>query len=520
MAKQVWAITTCRVSTPEQMENNSLYRQAEATLRAAQELQAFIPEDGQWSGNVSSKAGTNTNRKDIKEMLDYCRKHPQVKYLIVHEVDRFMRSIDELFHFEVEFRLLGVKVWYSSQPELNTDDVHAKLLKALEAFKGEGSNVERHKKSIDGQTTALIQGRYPFSPKPGYKKGSETGVQEMHPLRGPALQRILIILVNKLVTPTQALVGLNASEFMDGHAPYKMDKFRKIVTDPFYAGIVEINKQVKVRNENGLHQPLITKAQHEELVRIMDAKKKTQIGPRKNGNSKYPASNITICVYCLGRQYGRYVGFDHSNGKPNGPTYEKYRCRSCGNYMTREELHNEIKREFKQNPVTNIGQERLLNALNIVWKRKEVEALNDANRLRHRISNLAHGIAEQVEAVTDPSNRTIREEILSAIEKKKQELADHEGQLYELNNKASENQVHFLRYAYSFVENIGEKFLEESVSKENRLRCKQLVFPAGFYVGDKNKVYTPEKSILITLLPKKKDAEASMNSRLVRVKGL
>src|SRR5689334_4227697 len=113
MLRQILAITTCRVSTPEQVVNNSLGRQAEAVIRAAKELGAAIPEDGQWSGSVSSKAGTNVKRKDLKEMLEYCRKHPQVKYLIVHEVDRFMRSVDELFYFEVRFREeAGVKIIY------------------------------------------------------------------------------------------------------------------------------------------------------------------------------------------------------------------------------------------------------------------------------------------------------------------------------------------------------------------------------------------------------------------------
>src|SRR6266851_2631395 len=98
------------------------------------------------------------------------------------------------------------------------------------------------------------------------------------------------------VTLTQGLIDLNNSEFMtDGHSPYKMDKFRKIVTDSFYAGVVEIDKQVQVRNEDGLHDPLISLEQHYALVRIMDDKKKNQIGPRKNGNPKYPLSNLVNC---------------------------------------------------------------------------------------------------------------------------------------------------------------------------------------------------------------------------------
>ena len=95
MTKTVLAIASCRVSSIEQLESNSLNRQKEAVLKAAEHLGATIPEDGWWSGSVSSKRGNNVNRKDLQEMLARCKKDPRIKYLIVDEPDRFMRSIDE-----------------------------------------------------------------------------------------------------------------------------------------------------------------------------------------------------------------------------------------------------------------------------------------------------------------------------------------------------------------------------------------------------------------------------------------
>lgn len=519
MNKPVLAITTCRVSTPEQLENNSLGRQAEAVIRAAKELGATIPNDGQWSGSVSSKAGTNIHRKDLRDMLEYCKKNRRVKYLIVHEVDRFMRSVDELFFFEVTFREeVGVRIIYASQPELNNDDYHSKLLKALEAFKGEGSNVERQKKSIDGQTTALMQGRYTFSPKPGYKRGYEKGVQELHSVRGPILKEILVRIANKQVTPTQALIELNKTEFNTGRALYKMDKFRKIVTDPFYAGIVEINKQVKVRNENGLHEPLVTKEQHLELVRIMNDKKKTQSGPRKNGNPKYPLSNLVNCSLCIELRYGRLVGFDHGNGKNKNLVYEKYRCRSCARYLPKEQLHDEVRKLFRKHPLSELAEIELLKALDIVWKQQEGQALQDAARIDYNLKVIANSISQQVEAATDPANADIRVDILSAIAKKKDEAAELEERLVQLRNEAADDKEQFLRFAFCFIRSMGDDFFD--ISKQNRLQCKQLVFPAGFYLDANNKVYTPEISPLYRLASNKKDLSETEKSFLVRVKGL
>lgn len=514
------AIALCRVSSTEQLENNSLHRQRDAVLQAAKDLGVSIPDDGWWSGSVSSKRGTNVDRKDLQEMIERCKKDKRIKYLIVDEVDRFMRSMLEIGYFITQFKKLGVSIAFASQPNIKTDTAIDTLLLMLEAFKAEGSNEERQHKSIVGQTKALQEGRYTFSPKPGYKRGYERGIQEVHPVRGPALQKVLVRLASKLITPSQALVELNKSDFMDGHAPYKLDKFRIIVTDPFYAGIVEINKQVKVRNENGLHEPLITKEQHEELVRIMTDKKKNQSGPRKNGNPNFPCNNIVKCDECLSEKNGRVVGSNHTNGKSSSKVWPKYRCRSCSRYIARDELHDQIALQFKLHPFTQEDIDDLTKALQIVWKQREGDIVREKLRLSHKIKTMQETIAQQVEAATDPANIEIRSEIHEAIGRKKNEVAVLEDDLEKLDRKDDNDKEEFLNFAFNFVKEMGTRFLDEGLSQDNRIRCKQIVFPEGFYVNADKKVYTPEISPLITLVTKKKDAEASINSHLVRVTGL
>ena len=517
MPKQVLSIANYRVSSDEQLLSNSLARQEKVCLKAAGKIGTEIVRS--WSGSVSSKAGTNVTRKDLLEMLEYCKQHKSVKYAIFDEYDRFMRSVNEGPYFEVLFQQLGVKVWYASESDtFNGDDAMAKFMRTMSAFKAEGSNEERQRKSIAGQTNALQEGRYPFAPKPGYKKGSETAVQEIDEVRGSILRTILIKIASRQITPTQALVELNDSNFMVGHSSYKMDKFRKILIDPFYAGIVEVNKQVKVRNEKGLHEPLITKEQHYELIKIIDSKKKNQSGPRKNGNPKYPLSNLVTHDECLHSTICRFVGFDHSNGKNKDLLYEKYRCRTCGKDLTREELHYKIEQQFKDNSITQEGLEDLIEALNIVWVQRENQAEQEVGRIKHKLKDMRRAISQQVEAATDPSNALIKDDILASIAKKKDEATDLEHELDDLQNNAENDRETFLRFAFNFVENMGSRFLE--ISPENRVRCKDIVFPAGFYMNKNNKVYTPEISELYRLATKKKDTEVSEISQMVRVKRL
>ena len=148
MTNQILAIASCRVSSDEQLKNNSLNRQRDNVIAAANKLGVDFAEGGWWSGSVSSKRGSNLGRKDIREMLALCDKNKLIKYLIVDEPDRFMRSVDEAIYIEMEFKLRGVKVWYASDDTLNTEDMTAKLMKFMKYFVAEGSNEERQRKSM------------------------------------------------------------------------------------------------------------------------------------------------------------------------------------------------------------------------------------------------------------------------------------------------------------------------------------------------------------------------------------
>ena len=183
MSKQNLAIALCRVSSLEQLKNNSLTTQKGNVLRAANELDVLIPSDGIWEGQVSSKKGVNYNRKDLLQMYEYCKKHTSVRYLIVQEVDRFMRSPEEQTYWYVRFWYeLQVRVWYADKPDLNEDTHNASLFRFLEGWRAGGSNEERMHKSINGQTASLKDGKWPFQPKPGYMKGSRTSIPDKHPV--------------------------------------------------------------------------------------------------------------------------------------------------------------------------------------------------------------------------------------------------------------------------------------------------------------------------------------------------
>ncbi|MDB5177008.1 MAG: hypothetical protein JWN75_676 [Candidatus Saccharibacteria bacterium] len=515
---KILAIANCRVSSDEQLLNGSLGRQKTSVEQAALKLNAELIKV--WSGSTSSKKGVNIKRTDLDEMLDLCKKQTRIKYVIIDELDRFMRSMLEIGYFLVLFNKLGVKVVFASQPDLKTDTAADTLMLMLEAFKAEGSNEERQRKSISGQTTALLEGRYTYCPKPGYMKGTMRGIHILHPERGPALQKILKRLACNLVSPTNALIELNKSPFTKNHALYKMDKFRKIVTDPYYAGVVVIDKQVKGRNEHGLHEAIITLKEHYHLVEIMYNKPKYQIGPKRNGNPMFPLSNLVeddTCLEC--KDKGRLVGVPHNNGK-SAKIYKKYRCRTCRYSWELEDMHHKIANFFAKYEMSEDTQEKIVKALGIVWQKDTEQKTQNIATARKAIFELRSVIKQHVESATDPTNEPIRDELFAIIKEKKARIVELEAELERLSNTEEQDQKEFMEFALSFIEETGRHFLEPYVTKENRLRCKQMLFPGGIMVKDKEKVYTPEVSVFYRLGAKKKDTEVSNNSHLVRVKRL
>lgn len=298
MNKQSLAIAICRVSTPEQKLNNSLNRQEESVRKAAAQLNVEIVR--WWSGDASSKVGKNVKRKDLNEAYAFCKSNRRISYLIVDEVDRFMRSTAEMFYWMVKFKEVGVQVHFATNPELNGNDARSRLLLSLDGFKSEGSNEERQKKSISGHEKAIREGRYTFPPLPGYRKGSRPGVHEPHPITHELLKQALKEILSGLYTPTEALKRLNQTEFVTVHKNWRMDKFRRFAVDPYYAGILIKDKQVNQRNEAGLHQRMLSIEEHQDLILIFKGTLKLR-GHKKQYNPEFPLNKLLECEDCRRR---------------------------------------------------------------------------------------------------------------------------------------------------------------------------------------------------------------------------
>lgn len=491
--KQIKAIALCRVSSDEQLKNHSLDRQNESVRNAAKKLGVVIPPEYIWSGSMSSKRGTNVNRKDLKAMLECCKRDKSIEYLIVDEPDRFMRSIDEAFYFEVQFQQSGVQVYYTNE-ELNGNNMYNKMLRFMKYFQAEGSNEERIKKSISGHMSALRAGRYPYQPLRGYKKGSVSGVPEKDGKKAEILQIVLKRLAAGTITLTESLKQYNelGPTAYSHFKPVTIDRWKKLVVNPFYAGVVQIDKQVQFRNEHGLHEPLITMEEHEKIREIIEDRNRNKVhnGPRKNGNPKYPLGKLIQHKNCphTHTRYNKFVGLNQSSGKAKGRIYEKYRCRGCYLSFPKEAIEQALSDICAGIEMTNEGRKAFERALDEVWKREGKDIESQRQGLNKQINDMERKKTEIMDAYIAEDDKDMKADLKSRIEKNREIITSMKNRLKQLATDSRNEKNDFVCFALAFVDNLGTNFVK--LSPEDAEKCKQIIFPDGFWIDDEKNVYT------------------------------
>ena len=231
------AIVLCRVSTPGQMRDGNLDPQIERVNKAADFLEATIVR--RWELAISSRKGKNIKRKDLLEMYEFCRRNKRVKYLIVDEVDRFMRSIDEYYWWKVQLKGIGVQLIHANKPHVNPDDQAAVFDELIDVYKAEQSNHERITKTPEKQMAKMRAGYYPFPPLPGYQKSSVPSLHDVDPERFMLLQTAFRSIINDTATPNEALNQMTKAGYLTvGGNTMDMERFKQLAVKPYYAGII------------------------------------------------------------------------------------------------------------------------------------------------------------------------------------------------------------------------------------------------------------------------------------------
>lgn len=495
MADKIYeAIALCRVSTAEQENNGSLKRQNKSVTETAERLGVKLVKI--WSGSVSSKKGNNRKRKDLQEMLAYCKTHKNVKYLLIDEPDRFMRSFEEAGHYIILFRELGVEIRFSDD-SLNGDDISAVVARAVKMALAEGDNWSRISKSINGHTNALKEGRYTFQPPIGYMRGKIAGIHEIDPETGPVLRMALISISDGTRTVKQAMdwYNENCPPIRDGrHSKIRMDKWTKFVANPYYAGIIVVDKQIKVRND-GLHKPLITKEQHEKILEALGYRKKMHRGPVKGGNARFPLNQILLCEECAAKnnKVFKFTGYDNNNGKTD-KVYSRYFCRGCNKSITRDDAHAQVINVLNRLDFTEEGRRAVTKALEKIWATQEEDLKIELNLDRRELTKLEESEKEYTDQLVKEKSESIKNILRKRIEDIVAQAEEKKNKIQNIERAMKEGRQDFMAFALEYIDNMGQHFFELPLEEVGV--CKNILFPSGFWMGPDKIIYTHDISLL------------------------
>ena len=482
------AIALCRVSTIGQLRDGNLEPQEARIIRASEYLDVEIVK--WWRLAISSRKGKNKKRKDLTEMLDYCKKNKKVKLLIVDEADRFMRSIGEYYWWKMEFEYLGVRLVLANRPDLDPNDDKVVFEELIDVYRAEQSNNDRITKTPEKMQAKIRIGYYPGVVHHGYKKTDIKGLHEPLQPQWTLLKQAGLKVLYEALGLHEALTWINGNGYEYGGRKLAMDKFKHILSDPYNGGIITMSNW-DVINENGLHEAMFTRDEHYRLKEIVNgvAKKFTK---NKKENKYFGLSNVGICEACLSEgKRGALTGYHHNNGKTGNSfkEYDRYRCRLCDKTILREIVHSKTDQFFDSVEFIEPKLDNLKKDITRVWKDEVNDNTQSIARLKQKLNILNENKDKLILSMaTQPD---LAEDIKPSIQKIKTDITLVNAEIDKLKN-GDDDFIEFMKFAIDFVDNMKDHFWD--LDRDDKQRCKELLFPGEIIVARPGKVYTQELS--------------------------
>jgi site-specific DNA recombinase len=304
--EQPLAVVYLRVSTKEQAERDgdpegySIPAQREANERKAEALGAVVAAEFVDRGESARSAA----RPKLQAMLRYLRQHSEIRYVIVHKVDRLARNRFDDVEINLELRKIGVTLVSATE---NIDETPSGML--LHGIMSSIAEFYSHNLSaevIKGVTQKVKTGGTPGKPPLGYRnvgvvnsEGREVRSIALDPERAELIRWAF----QAYATGDWSLTALTAELELRGLTnlptpkyplrPVRANHLYMILTHPYYKGEV-VWRGVRYP---GRHPNLVDPATWQQVQDVLTARGP---GEKQREHPHYLKSSV-FCGACGSR---------------------------------------------------------------------------------------------------------------------------------------------------------------------------------------------------------------------------
>ncbi len=329
----IYAYTYKRISSFNQVGNNSFNAQDDANRKTAKEHNMKIV--GEYKD--VAKSGTSVkNRDGYLKMMSDLEKHPEIKYILVHNLDRLHRNAREQLNMIYELKARGIGILTASGLDTMNEDCMSEIL-------DEAATAEKYSRRLSKETMKGLKvnaekmlhngGIPPY----GYVVGADRKLH-IDEAKEPAVKKMFEMYASGM-SYNKIIEWLDNNDYKTTRGEsFGMTSIKSILENEKYCGVYFWNKRAGkdfrgVRNNHKLKEDYyrvpdaVPAIVSEELFskvqdRLRDNKNKIR---NHNGKNFYPMNGKIFCKKC-GMPLKGKVQYSRTN-KNNEPV-KQYRF-SC-----------------------------------------------------------------------------------------------------------------------------------------------------------------------------------------------
>ena len=460
------AVIYCRVSTKDQVENNSLEIQEKACRdycrRTGLEVDEIFIDKGE--------SAKTTERPQFKEMIKYCDKNKKrIGWVVVYAFDRFSR--DTLSHLVERLNLnkLGIELRSATQP---IDDSPAgKFSEHIFAASAQFDNDVRAERAKDGMQAAREKGKWVNKPPIGYRKTLKgiLASLEPDPVMGSLIREAFEIFSTGRYSVEEVRRKINALGLRTYRGnPISAQTFIQVIKNPIYKG--RVVSRINGTDDPGDFEPLVPEELFDRTQAILKQHMRSPM-VRQINNPGFPLRGFILCGKC-----GVPLTGSISRGRSKKYPYYWCRTKKCKN-NTRKEKMELMFMKYVGSLRPTIKHMRLFREIIINrWEEIQSENIRHKKMIGQEINELEIKKQRLIDAFIH--ERSITKEIYEDQLKKIEEKSDSlkiESTLLDSNMELDIEGV--MRFAEKIL--LRADSLWNELPPERKVKLQKVLFPGG-----------------------------------------